>query len=339
MDRRTIALVCYANARLGGRTDVAFPRNAVASPGETFRFRSKSADTNADGPFEVVAHSAEDWVDGLARRGARSCALALASTDDAWSRGWMMNGIYWAIDVDVPASGKERWISWSDLITTAPQNAWPHAVLKPKTWLGRWLARSIIGSGEPELPRERWHDMIAARIAELIVLPINLVILIASLAGWLTSPFTGTPRPGLSTSHWQWNFDEIGTAPEIASVTLDDARVRLKAALNDAAEIARQCGADAIADANLAAFAMLQSGAQPVPACRFVPSGTLPTEAITLLAACDTAWRFAGQDSWNDLDLALLGNEGKARYHAVSNRLFRALVDAMTAATDCSANC
>jgi hypothetical protein len=63
------------------------------------------------------------------------------------------------------------------------------------------------------------------------------------------------------------------------------------------------------------------------------PDGCLPSRAVALLDACQSAWVFGGMGSWNDLGFP---GEAKVEYDRTSERLFLILTEVVQAAANAS---
>lgn len=120
----------------------------------------------------------------------------------------------------------------------------------------------------------------------------------------------------------------IPSTPELPMI-----RSELQSALQDIREFAlcNDCGGFADCFAKGIAVLARSSAAQRGYHQDIAPLGCISPVAASLLDACQHAWVFGGMGSWNDMGFD--GEKGKD-YDRVSERLFRALNQAIAAATN-----
>jgi len=136
------------------------------------------------------------------------------------------------------------------------------------------------------------------------------------------------------TKIWSVTYRRIGAHPvEIATTSIDEAKVRLEAALDDAKELASQH------DSLSSWCATFESAAQTLrsndPVAPYHPD-ILPRlyrlPARQLLAGAVGAFVFGGMGSWNDIVLS--DGDARTAYESVTKRLYDAVIDALVTAVN-----
>ena len=136
---------------------------------------------------------------------------------------------------------------------------------------------------------------------------------------------------------WRVSYGKVAetNAPALPVAGEVEAKAaRLKSALGDIAPFARKIDLEGFAECFEGALRILEGGdASDVYHHDLAPTGTLPDQALAVLAACQKAWVFGGMGSWNDhgpLD------DDQHEYDRHSEELFSALNAAIVAATNTS---
>lgn len=136
---------------------------------------------------------------------------------------------------------------------------------------------------------------------------------------------------------WRVSYGGVlGRRSRAPAVTdMDAVAERFRSALGDIHEFSErhECGVFAACFAR--AIETLDSGGTKRYGYHkdLAPDGVLPSVALSLLDACQSAWVFGGMGSWNDL--AFQG-DAQAEYVRTSERLFVALTEVIQAAANAS---
>jgi hypothetical protein len=116
---------------------------------------------------------------------------------------------------------------------------------------------------------------------------------------------------------------------------LESSAGRFRSALADIHRFSEQHDCRGFTDCFSKALETLNSGAEKRHGYHqdLAPDGCLPSLAMRLLDACQSAWVFGGMGSWNDMAFA---GEAQVEYDRTSQRLFLTLNEAIQAAANAS---
>lgn len=132
-----------------------------------------------------------------------------------------------------------------------------------------------------------------------------------------------------------WNVTYAGVilenVPQVEKHDLNVVGVRLRQALVDIEQFARENGEANWAQIFKAAQSELDTGETPRIGDMLPEDGGYSDEARRLLAASSGAWVFGGMGSWNDI---VFSGEAGADYDRLSAQLYDAVVAAVVAATN-----
>lgn len=167
---------------------------------------------------------------------------------------------------------------------------------------------------------------------------------------WAMEAVQQNGKCGMWVSRWEvWNKSapdrriwrvSYGRASEtrsaIAPVTdLQSSAARLRAALADIHTFSETQRCDAFTACFARAIETLDSGGTKRYGYHrdLAPDGSLPSLAVCLLDACQSAWVFGGMGSWNDL---AFDAKVQVEYDRTSERLFVTLTEAILVAASAS---
>jgi hypothetical protein len=136
---------------------------------------------------------------------------------------------------------------------------------------------------------------------------------------------------------WRVDYGRVSKGPprKFEPVNLDFATTRLRSALADVHSFSEKHDCEGFTACFARAKETLDSGGTKRHGYHknLSPEGVVPESAAVLLDAVQSAWVFGGMGSWNDMGFA--GAE-QTEYDRVSEQLFRAVNEAIEAATNAS---
>ncbi|MCW3848291.1 hypothetical protein OF829_13680 [Sphingomonas sp. LB-2] len=135
---------------------------------------------------------------------------------------------------------------------------------------------------------------------------------------------------------WSVIYRNVPVAiPDIPTRSDGSVRDRLQAAIEDAAQFSDDHGMGFTETLQTARAAL--DGPDPLAGFYFadmIPEALMPLTWRQLFACAGKAWVFGGMGSWNDV---WFEGEDQARYQALSDALFSAVIDTLAIATNASA--
>jgi hypothetical protein len=136
---------------------------------------------------------------------------------------------------------------------------------------------------------------------------------------------------------WRVTYGKVGEGKALPPPPAGEVRAestRLRDALARIAPFAREHDCVGFAECFEGALRILEGEeATDVYHQDLAPTGTLPAQAVAMLAACQKAWVFGGMGSWNDIGF---DGDDQKEYERLSETLFQALNAAIVAATNAS---
>jgi len=144
-----VALVCHANAVLGGKRGLYFQGNSTAR----FCDRIEFAEQAPDGRVTVLAENPDTWFTYLARSGVAGLRLARAPqgrplASDRMSAGFVGGGEVWTIEAMRPGGQPESWQAY--------WNVWNRKAPGQRIWRVTYARGAASATGEADsLPAAR----------------------------------------------------------------------------------------------------------------------------------------------------------------------------------------
>lgn len=202
----------------------------------------------------------------------------------------------------------------------------------------KWLASLPEGSGARLRIQRRNAPNISDRNAVAFANggPLFLIEVTGPEPEFWWNAWDVTQRSAADNRIWSVVYRKLDSplADEPCELSITETGERLRGALDDAIAFSTRTGMGF--EDTLSGARDLLDAADPLAAfyrADMVPAGLLELPAQHILACCSSAWVFGGMGSWNDAGFD--GVDG-VTYTQVSDRLFDAILDGLTVATNAS---